>query len=124
MTTKPIALIIEDDPGQADIFTTALQHADYETVTVHDGQAALDYLEAHEPNLVIIDLNLPNVTGDKILAYIRSEVRLFDTHAILATANDRQAEMLRNDSDLVLLKPISYTQLKQLAERFHPNRNR
>ncbi len=124
MTTKPVALVIEDDPGQAEVFTVALQHADYDTVTVHDGQEALDYLEAHEPSLVIIDINLPNVTGDKVLAYIRSEIRLFDTRAILATANYRQAEMLRNDSDLVLIKPISYTQLKQLAERFYPNRNR
>ena len=120
MTEKPIALIIEDDPNQAEIFTTALQHANYETKTLSDGQAALDWLAHSEPFLVLLDLNLPKVTGDKILNYIRTEKRLTQVKVILATANDLLANSLRDQSDLVLLKPISFGQLKQFAERLHP----
>lgn len=120
MTEKPIALIIEDDPNQAEIFTTALQHANYETKTIFDGQAALDWLAHSDPFLVILDLNLPNVTGDKILTYIRTEKRLTQINVILATANDLLANSLRDQSDLVLLKPISFGQLKLFAERLHP----
>lgn len=122
MTQKPIALIVEDDPNQADIFTTALQHANYETKTISDGQAVLDWLAASVPYLVILDLNLPQVTGDKILDYIREDERLVEIRVILATANDRMADPLRDKSDLVLLKPISFSQLKILAERLHPHR--
>jgi CheY-like chemotaxis protein len=121
MTEKPIALIVEDDPNQADIFTTALQQADYETKTISDGQEALNWLATETPHIVILDLNLPEVTGDKILAHIRSDERLTNIRVVLATANPRQAEELRDQSDLVLIKPINFAQLKLLAERLHPS---
>jgi len=123
MTTNPIALIVEDDPNQADIFTIALEHANYETVTLTDGQAALDWLSTSVPHIVILDLNLPNVKGDKILSYIRQDERLTTAKVILATANDQLADSIHNESDLVLLKPISFGQLKLFAERFHPAKN-
>ncbi len=122
MIQKPIALIVEDDPSQADIFTTALQHTDYEVETITDGQAALDWLAESTPYLVILDLNLPHINGGKILEYIRADERLAEIKVILATANDRLADSLREKSDLVLLKPISFSQLKQFAKRLHPNR--
>jgi CheY-like chemotaxis protein len=121
MIEKPLALIVEDDPNQADIFTTALQHANYETVAINDGQRALDWLASSVPHIVILDLNLPQVKGDKILAAIRAEERLAQIKVILATANPRQAELLREESDLVLIKPINFAQLKLLAERLHPS---
>jgi CheY-like chemotaxis protein len=121
MSEKPIALIVEDDPNQADIFTTALQHADYDTVTINNGQDALDWLASTAPQIVILDLNLPEVTGDKILAFIRLDENLRNVNVILATANPRQAEMLREQSDLVLIKPINFAQLKSLAKRLHPS---
>jgi DNA-binding response OmpR family regulator len=117
MIEKPIALIVEDDPNQADIFTTALQHVDFETVTIHDGQQALDWLASSIPHLVILDLNLPQVTGDKILAFIRQDERLTGARVIIATANPRMADPLQDESDIMLVKPISFTQLRDLAER-------
>lgn len=122
MREKPLALIVEDDPNQADIFTTALQHADYETTTIRDGQEALDWLASAKPHIVILDLNLPQITGDKILSYIRNDERLAQIRVILATANPRQAETLRDQSDLVLIKPINFAQLQSLAERLHPSK--
>ena len=120
MTDKPLALIIEDDPQQSEIFSYAIRLAGYEVETCADGQAALDLLANINPCLVILDLNLPNIKGDKILAYIRSNERFSATSVILATANPRRAELLRNDSDLILIKPISFEQLRDLAIRIKP----
>jgi chemosensory pili system protein ChpA (sensor histidine kinase/response regulator) len=121
MTKNPLALIIEDDPEQIEIFSQALRLANFEVVTCADGKEALDQLNQTIPFLVVLDLNLPQVTGDKILSQIRSDQRLAKIRVILATANPRQAEELRDQSDLVLIKPISFTQLKLLAERLHPS---
>jgi len=69
------------------------------------------------PQIVVLDLNLPGISGADILAHIRADKRLSKTHVILATADERQAETLTDDADIVLLKPVSPTQLRELALR-------
>ena len=112
MTENPLAIIVEDDPEQTEIFTQALQMAGFQVKTSHDGQHAVDLLAKTIPYLVVLDLHLPQVTGAKILNQIRADSRLEATKVILATANPRQAEELRYQSDLVLIKPISFTESK------------
>lgn len=121
MSENPLAIIIEDDPEQTEIFSQALKLAGFTVESRADGKDALELLTKTIPFLVLLDLYLPQVTGDKILNHIRSDHRLKETRVILATANPRQAEELRYQSDLVLIKPISFSQLKSLAERLHPS---
>ena len=121
MTDKPIGMVIEDDPQQSEIFAYAIQQAGYDVITCADGEEALELLATKEPYLVVLDLNLPNVSGDKILKFIRSHNTLAESKVILATANPRQTELLREDSDLILIKPISFDQLRDLAIRIKPN---
>jgi len=118
--TSPLALVIEDDPGQADIFAQALKMAGFETEIISDGAAALERLTEVVPALVVLDLQLPYVSGDQILKQIRADERLVQTRILLATANPQMAEPLREESDLVLLKPISFNQLRDLAGRLLP----
>jgi CheY-like chemotaxis protein len=118
--TNPLALIIEDDEYQADIFSLALQAAEFESEVVNDGAVALTRLAAITPDLVILDLHLPSFSGRDILHQIRADKRLTETRVILATADAVMADLLRDESDLVLLKPISATQLRDLAIRLRP----
>lgn len=117
---KPLALVIEDDPRQADIFAQALLLADYETEVIGEGQSAVERLAEVAPALVVLDLQLPGLSGEKILRTIRAAPHLTDTRVIVATAHDRRADPVRRESDLVLLKPISFTQLRDLAVRLRP----
>lgn len=118
--TDPLALVVEDDRKQATIFAQALNMAKFETEVVHDGNVALDRLAETVPALVILDMHLPSTTGDYILKEIRADERLSKTRVILATADPLMAEPLRSQSDLVLLKPISFNQLRDLAMRLRP----
>jgi CheY-like chemotaxis protein len=114
--TKPLVLIVEDDPTLNQIFTITLE-ADFETETIAEGKTALTRLDDIIPALVVLDLHLPGAPGREILAKIRGDERLSKTRVILATADDRQADMLYEQADMVLLKPISPGQLKELALR-------
>ena len=114
--TKPLALIIEDDPQLNTIMSITLQ-ADFDIETYTDGTAGLSRLKHTIPNVVVLDLNLPGVPGREILQSIRSDERLSKTRIILTTADERQAETLRDEADIVLLKPVSPSQLKELALR-------
>jgi CheY-like chemotaxis protein len=120
MTDQPLAMVIEDDPQQSEIFTHAMKMAGYEVSAAQDGQEALDLLTENIPCVIVLDLNLPIVTGDQILEHIRKDERLSKIKIIVATANPRLAEQMLDESDLVLIKPISFTQLRDLAERIRP----
>ena len=114
--TKSLALIIEDDPQLNAIMSITLQ-ADFEIETCADGNAGLERLKQTAPNVVVLDLNLPGASGKEILQSIRADERLSKTRIILTTADERQAETLQDEADIVLLKPVSPAQLRELALR-------
>jgi CheY-like chemotaxis protein len=115
--TAPLVLIVEDDKKLAEIFSLTLQAAGLRTEQAADGAAALTRLGDITPDLIILDLHLPNVAGPEILRYIRSSERLANTRVILATADERLAETLDDQASLVLLKPVSPEQLNLLVSR-------
>jgi DNA-binding response OmpR family regulator len=118
--TNPLALIIEDNEKLADIYSLALQAAEFDTEIIHDGKTALARLAEIQPVVVILDLHLPRIVGKSILHHIRADERLAKTRVILATADAATAEELQGKADLVLLKPISVRQLRDLAKRLRP----
>jgi DNA-binding response OmpR family regulator len=118
-----LALIIEDDPKLSLIFAKALEAAEFQTEMVHDGKLALERLQKIVPSLVLLDLHLPYISGVDILYHIRADQRLADTRVMIATADALVAESLRFEADLVLLKPVSFQQLRTLAARLRPCNN-
>jgi two-component system response regulator AdeR len=114
--TKPLAFVVEDDPQLSQIFTLTLNEL-YETEAITDGSQALVRLSQIIPHLVVLDINLPGASGTEILHSIRADSRLDSTRVILATADSHMADELREKADIVLLKPISIAQLRDLARR-------
>ncbi len=117
---KALALVIEDDEDAAAIFAEALQAAALNPEIIREGQAALARLAEVAPALVALDLHLPQVSGREILRHIRADARLSDTKIIIISADPRMADTLREEADLVLIKPVSYRQVRDLAARLHP----
>lgn len=118
--TNPLALIVEDDETSATIFAQAMQMANYNSQIVTDGQEALETLAHTTPDLVILDMHLPQVSGEDVLAYIRSTDRLQDICVIVATADASIPLHLKHKANLILLKPVSFHQLRTLSQRFQP----
>ena len=122
MDKKPLAYIVEDYRDTVTIFQGALEMAGYEVEAAFDGAVAQKRLTEIVPALIVLDLHIPSVSGDVILHQIRADERLKETRVFLATADANMAAQLRDDAELVLLKPIGFSQLKELAERFRPKR--
>jgi len=118
MSTSTV-LVIEDDPRLNQIIALTLQ-GNFEIETCTDGRAVMDQLKRIVPDIVILDLNLPGVSGREILESIRGDERLAKTRVILTTADERQAETLTNEADIILLKPVSPSQLREMALRLSP----
>ncbi|MDX1520810.1 MAG: response regulator [Anaerolineae bacterium] len=115
--TNSLALIIEDDEDLANIFSLTLSSIELEAEIIHDGETAMARLAESVPALIVLDLHLPAVNGETILQQIRADERLSNSRVIVATADARMADSVRKIADLVLLKPISPSQLQELAMR-------
>jgi len=113
---KHSALIIEDDPKLNEIMSITLQ-SDFKIETCIDGKEGLSRLSEVTPHIVVLDLNLPGASGREILTFIRADERFSKTRVILTTADERLAEMMTDEVDIVLLKPVSPVQLRELALR-------
>lgn len=117
MTENQLALIVEDDEDLSFIFAEALRAAGYEPEIVQDGQLALDRLASFRPDVIVLDLHLPNVAGTDILKYIRSAEHLKGVRVLITTADARLAEQTDRTADFVLIKPISFSLLRDITSR-------
>ena len=121
MEKKPLGYIVEDYEDTVTIFQWALERAGYEVEVAKDGATAQKRLTEIIPDLIVLDLHMPHVTGDVLLQQVRADERLANTRVFLATADANMAAQLRDQAEIVLLKPISLAQLQELAERFRPD---
>lgn len=117
METKPLAYVIEDDEDLCFIFSEALRAAGFEADVISDGQIAIDRLAVSQPDVVILDLHLPNVSGVEILRRIRSLPHLKNVRVVITSADARMAEQIESQADFVLIKPVSFSLLRDITAR-------
>jgi len=117
-------LIVEDNLELGRLFVEVLRTESTRVELIQDGQVALEYLNKTKPDIVVLDMQLPSLSGDQILTHIRADERLKDIRVVVVTANEMMASIVDNQADLVLLKPVSYTQLKTLISRLSAPSNR
>ena len=114
-----MGIVVEDDEDLAFIFTEALEKADYQVETIRDGLSAQRRLLQIQPHIVVLDMHIPIISGADILKQIRSDERLKHTVIVIATADARLGEAYTDVADFVLIKPITFTQLRDLTARLH-----
>jgi CheY-like chemotaxis protein len=120
---KPLALVVEDERDISILFSKALKAAGFETHVVYSGDEAMEWLASGTPDIIILDLNLPQMLGPEILHHIRGSERLAQMPVIVVTAYARLAEDVRDTADQVLFKPVSFAQLRDLAGRLTSQRS-
>ncbi|HKG55400.1 MAG TPA: response regulator [Anaerolineales bacterium] len=119
-----LALIIEDDEDLASIFAEALRGVGFEVEIIEDGQAAQERLKnGITPFLILLDMHLPHISGADLLTnIIKKEDRFSKTTVIITTADARMGEAYTEEVDFVMIKPISFVQLRDLTSRLKPKR--
>jgi len=98
-------LLIEDDPGDELITREAFEHNRINLAlhVVHDGEEGLDYLyrrgshrRAAQPDLILLDLNLPRYDGRQLLEQIKSDRELCHIPVIVLTTSSAEEDILRS----------------------------
>ena len=117
---KPFALIIEDDRDIVALFRHVMDLAGYRTEIVLHGGVAVDYLSKSKPDIVLLDLGLPGVSGVDILKMMHADERLKNVPVVVITAHSHLIETLPVKPQLVLIKPVNVEQLTNLVLRICP----
>lgn len=84
-------LVVEDDVFIRDISSIKLTEHGYDVVAVENGELALESLQSHEFAVVLLDLDLPDISGFEILKTIRSTERIKDLAVIVFSNRDDDA---------------------------------
>ena len=110
------ALVVEDDPGIAGLVKRVLQRENFTVECVRDGANAIELLREVAYDLLILDLFLPEISGELVLDYLEQEQPKYLRRVIVTTASPRQltCEFLQRVCKL-LEKPFDIERLKLFA---------
>lgn len=117
---KPFALIVEDERDILALFRQVMDIAGYRTEIVLDGKVAMDHLSRTTPDVVLLDLALPGISGAEILVKMREDERLKKIPVVVITAFPHLAETLPVPPQLTLIKPVNIEQMSTLIRRICP----
>ncbi len=111
MSKTNTILIVEDEPKIAEAVDAYLQKSGYKTLLAYDGRQALALFESGQPDLVILDLMLPFVSGEEICKAIREKSRIPIIMLTAKSSEDHKIEGLNMGADDYMTKPFSPREL-------------
>ncbi len=118
MTQGKQIFIAEDNTDMQEIYRTIFVGLTDSIHLVKDGIEAIAYLSTNTPNLMILDINMPGMSGLEVLRQIKQEDRFADVKTIIVTANAPAINSeISSLADLFVTKPVDVFHLKLLAER-------
>jgi chemotaxis family two-component system response regulator Rcp1 len=122
-------LLIEDSPTDAKIIERALRESniDHRLTVIPEGRQALDYLltleaaeapETLEPDLILLDLNLPGIDGCQVLSEIKTHPFLRSLPVVILTTSRREEDVLQSyeaGANTYIQKPAEYPHYRDLV---------
>jgi two-component system, cell cycle response regulator DivK len=119
--TRKKVLIVEDNDLNMKLFNDLLVAHGYGTLQTKDGTEALALARQHRPDLILMDIQLPEVSGLQVTQWIKSDdiLRSIPVIAVTAFAMKGDEEKIRDGGcEAYIAKPISVSSFLQTVERF------
>jgi CheY-like chemotaxis protein len=112
-------LVAEDNPDLRSAFVKVLKNAGLEVAVAINGHEVLQHLREGTPQVLILDVGLPGVSGLEVVQFVRNHTPINLTKIVLVTGNHAAAASPEADmADLVLIKPVSTRDLVSFVKRF------
>lgn len=110
---KPTILVIEDDESVQGFLSVLLEGEGYEVLAAQDGLEGLVKLEISRPDLILLDIMMPNVSGERVLREIKADPRLAELPVIVVSGKHDVHEVFDDilGRDRVFTKPFEPSKL-------------
>ncbi len=112
--TTTTILIVDDEKINGLVLSSQLNREGYQTVTASSGEEALQFIESRLPDLILLDVMMPGMSGFEVASRLKGSERTRNIPIIMITAlGDRESRMaaLENGAEEFLTKPIERTEL-------------
>ena len=115
-TTHVEALIIDDDVDECELISERLRKEGYSSAIAHNGKQGLELLDAIRPDLILVDLFMPEMDGLRFREAQRRNRELLKIPTVVMTASDEEM-MLDLAVEETLRKPVRTEQLLEIVRR-------
>ena len=115
MKKNGLILLVDDDESIRQLFSTCLLREGYEVLEAGTGQAGLQLAQTRRPDLVLLDVGLPDMSGVEVCRQIKTDPALKDVFIAFcsgeATSDDHKVSGFRTGADEYLVKPFGLQEL-------------
>ncbi len=118
--SQKTVMIIEDEPDVSELFAEMMRLSGLRVIKTYTSTPAMTLIEQERPDIVILDVMMPDVSGLEVLTYMRGVPQLAPIPVVIVSAkaapSDIQAGMAAG-ATAYLTKPVSYSDLKAAVDR-------
>lgn len=108
-------LIADDNQQNCELLEAYLSSEDYEMIFASDGREALDQVAAHEPDLLLLDIMMPKLSGYEVCQQLKADENFVNMPVLVITALDEKNDIekaVEAGCDDFLTKPVNQLELK------------
>ena len=119
-TSQKTVMIIEDEPDAAEMFAEMMRVNGFRVLKMFSSVPAIPMLSHEKPDVVILDIMMPDISGLEVLRYMRREAELAEIPVIVVSAKSMPGDIkvgMDAGASIYLTKPVGFLDLKQAVEQ-------
>jgi two-component system sensor histidine kinase ChiS len=111
---------VEDEPDTAEMFAEMMRLSGYQVYKSYGGAAALELIDEHKPDAVVLDVMMPDLSGLDVLRQMRQNPEMVDIPVVVASAKSLPTDIqagLDAGASVYLTKPVTYQEFSQAVQQ-------
>ncbi|GMV33293.1 MAG: hypothetical protein DCC59_04395 [Chloroflexi bacterium] len=120
MTSQKTVMIIEDEADAAELFSEMMRLNGFRVIKMFSSGPAIPMISQEKPDVILLDIMMPDISGLEVLRYIRREPDLAAIPVIILSAKSMPGDIrtgLEAGASLYLTKPVGFMDLKNAVEK-------
>ncbi len=120
MDSQKTVMIIEDEPDAAEMFAEMMRVSGFHVIKMFSSAPAIPMISQEKPDIIILDIMMPDISGLEVLRYVRREPDLQSIPVIVVSAKSMPGDIkigIEAGASIYLTKPVGFLDLKQAVEQ-------
>ncbi len=119
-STQKTVMIIEDETDAAELFAEMMRVNGFRVIKMFSSAPAIPIIVQEKPDLILLDIMMPDISGLEVLRYMRREPELAHIPVIVVSAKSMPSDIkngIEAGASIYLTKPVGFQDLKQAVEK-------